>query len=128
MTFTYAGTLASDREKVRFYTGDTVSPGYLSDEAIAVLLVDEGGVGGAVVAALQSIAAQLARPDFKADWLQVSNAEARKGILAQLAEMRRKFGQSAITASVVNVYRADSLATEEPDYSDGAASSGEDED
>ena len=117
MTFTWLGTLATDLDKVRFHLGDTSSDGYwLPDETITALIASEGSVGGAVIAGLKYILTQLSRPDFRADWLQVSNAEARKGYEGLLAEKRREFGVSAITAGSTHTYRADSLATREPDY------------
>lgn len=123
MTFTWLGTLATDLDKVRFHLGDTSSDGYwLPDETITALVASEGSVGGAVIAGLKYILTQLSRPDFRADWLQVSNAEARKGYEMLLSEKRREFGAAAISATVTHVYRADSLATAEPDYSDGAVS------
>lgn len=120
MTFTFDTSLATDLALVRFHIGDTdTTAAWLTDETITALLTAKGSVGGAVVAGLQFIITQLSRPDFKADWLSVTNAEARKGYTALLAEKRREFGVAAITASATHVYRADSLATEEPDYSEG---------
>jgi hypothetical protein len=117
MTFTWTGALNTDLELVRFHVGDTDAAGaWLSDETIEALLVTTGSVGGAVIASLQYILTQLSRPDFKADWLSVSHAEARKGYEGLLAEKRREFGVSAITAGSTHTYRADSLATREPDY------------
>jgi hypothetical protein len=119
MTFTFATDLSTDLALVRFHIGDTDSGGYfLADETITALLTKHGSVGGAVVASLKYIITQLSRPDFRADWLQVSNAEARKGYQALLAEKRGEFGLSAITASATHVYRADSDQTEAPDYDD----------
>lgn len=119
MTFTFATDLSTDLALVRFHIGDTDSGGYfLADETITALLTSHGSVGGAVVASLKYIITQLSRPDFRADWLQVSNAEARKGYQALLMEKRGEFGLSAITASATHVYRADSDQTEEPDYAD----------
>ena len=126
MTFTWDTTLSTNLALVRFHIGDTNSSGYwLTDETITALLTSESSVGGATIAALKYIIAQLSRPDFTADWLHVSNGEARKGYQAMLAEMRREFGVPAVSCSAVHVYRADSLATEEPDYSDGAVSVGD---
>jgi hypothetical protein len=117
MTFTFATDLSTDLALVRFHIGDTDSDGYfLADETITALLTSSGSVGGAVIASLRYIVSQLSRPDFRADWLSVSNASARQGYLALLAEKRGEFGLSAITASATHVYRADSDQTEEPDY------------
>jgi NAD(P)-dependent dehydrogenase (short-subunit alcohol dehydrogenase family) len=40
-------------------------------------------------------------------------------------EMRAKFGKTAIACETTHVYRADSLATAEPDYDDGALEAGD---
>lgn len=121
MAFTWVGDLSTDLDLVRFHIGDTDENGaWLQDETINALLTAEGSVGGAVVACLRYIITQLSQPDFSADWLQVSNANARKGFETMLREKRREFGLNSITATTTNVYRADSLATEEPDYSNGA--------
>ena len=46
MAFTYTDTLATDRDKVRFMTGDTVeSEAMFSDEEIAAALTRNGGTG-----------------------------------------------------------------------------------
>jgi hypothetical protein len=123
MTFTFSESLTTDLSKVRFWVGDTDENGYyLSDATITALLSSEGSVGSATVAGIQYIIAKLSKPDFRADWLQVSNAEAVRAWERRLIEMRNRFGVAAITVDTVNVYRADSLATEEPDYDDGAVS------
>lgn len=116
MTFTFGEDLTDSGDYVRFHTGDTVSPGFMSDELITSLIAVEGTNNAAVIAGLKYIIAQLSRPNFTADWLSVSNADARKGYQQMLDEKRREFGVSAITASTTHVYRADSDATEAPDY------------
>ena len=123
MTFTWDNTLATDLALVRFWVGDTNSNGYyLDDEVITALLASNGSVGGAVVACVQYIITQLNRPDFRADWLQVTNKAAADGWRAHLLEMRRHFGVAAITATAVHTYRHDSLQDSSADYNaDGSA-------
>lgn len=117
MTFTYLGTLATDLDKVRFHTGDTDSAGYfLPDETITALLVSEGSVGKAVIACLEFKHSKLCQPNFKADWLQVDNDTARKGVEDLIRRKRAYFGLAQYTATVTHVYRADSDQDEEPDY------------
>ncbi len=116
MTFTFGEDLSVARDYVRFHTGDTQSPGYMSDELITSLLAVSSSNNEAVIAGLRYIIQQLARPDFKADWLMVTNDEARKGYQAMLNEKRREFGIAAVTAETQHVWRADSLADEAPDY------------
>ena len=123
MAFTWVGDLSTDLDKVRFHIGDTDSDGYfLEDATITALVTSEGSVGGAVVACLRYIISQLSRPDFKADWLTVSHAEARKGYQALLSEKRREFGVASVSASAVYTYRADSNQDSDVDYdNDGSA-------
>ena len=116
MAFTFTDDLTAAGDYVRFHTGDTVSPGFMSDALITSLIAVEGTNNKAVLAGLKYIISQLSRPDFKADWLQVTNVEARKGYQALLNEKRAEFGIARLTASVTHVYRADSDATEEPTY------------
>jgi hypothetical protein len=118
MSFTYDPSSPDDLTRVRFHTGQTdEDESFLSDEDITFALAEKSSVGGAVVMCLQLIMSKLSRPDFKADWLQVSNGEARKGYQQMLVEKRREFGIAGISGSVVHVWRPDSLQTEAPDYS-----------
>ena len=118
MTFTYTPSATpSDLTRVRFHTGQTVeAESFLSDEEIAMLLAEESTWQKATIGGIKFIIGRLSQPNFKADWLQVDNASARAGYVALLAEKRRELSVAAITASVVNTYRQDSLATEEPTY------------
>lgn len=116
MTFTFGEDLTDANDYVRFHTGDTQTPGYMSDELITSLVAVESSNNAAVIAGITYIIGQLSRPDFKADWLSVSNVEARKGYQALLLQKRREFGIAAVTASVTHVYRADSDADEAPTY------------
>lgn len=109
MTFTFASDLSITRDYVRFEIGDTTSDGaWLSDELIASLVTKHGTANAAVLAALKYIIMQLSKPDFKADWLSVSNAEARKGYETMLKEKKKEYGLGGLTAGVVYTYRIDS--------------------
>ncbi len=109
MAFTYTGDLSTDINFVRFHTGDTTEDSaFLTDAVITSLVTDEGSKQKAVIAGIEYIITQLSKPDFRADWLQVSNAEARKGYENMLSTKKKKFGVGGITASVVNTYRSDS--------------------
>jgi len=111
-TFTFDNTLATDLALVRFHIGDTSSSGnYLWDQTITALLTSEGSVGGAVIASIRYIITQLSSPDFKLDWLSVSNKEARAGFELLLKQKSQELGvTSGATASstINNAYRADS--------------------
>ena len=111
-TFTFDNTLATDLAVVRFHIGDTSSAGnYLWDQTITALLTSEGSVGGAVVACIKYIITQLSSPDFKQDWMSVSNKEARAGFENLLKVKSQEFGISSgatATATISLPYRADS--------------------
>lgn len=109
MTFTYTGDLTDDTQWVRFETGDTTSDqAFLTDEVIDSLIAREGTVQKAVIKCFQYIITQLSKPDFKADWLSVTNGEARKGYEKMLSDKRREYGLNPVSASVVYTYRSDS--------------------
>jgi len=125
MTFTFATNLSTDLALVRFHIGDTNSAGaYLADETITALVTSEGSVGGAVVACIKYIITQLSQPDFRLDWMSVSNAEARKGFQELLKQKAQEFGvtlSGASAASTISLpHRADSEENEDGVYSDEA--------
>ena len=112
-TFTFDNTLSTDLAKVRFHIGDTSSAGnYLWDQTISALLTSEGSVGGAVIACIKYIITQLSSPDFKQDWMSVSNKEARAGFENLLKIKAQEFGVSLSNATATSTislpYRADS--------------------
>ena len=111
-TFTFDNTLSTDLAKVRFHIGDTSSAGnYIWDETIDALVTSEGSVGGAVVESIKYIISQLSIPDFKQDWLSVSNEKARMGFEKLLKLKAQHFGISlgaTATATISHTYRADS--------------------
>lgn len=114
MTFTYTPATVNDVTRVRFHTSDTVEgENYLSDEEISMMLSESGSWQKAVIACLKYIIGRLSQPDFKADWLQVSNAEAIKGKTALLGMKRQEFGIPAITGGVQHVTRYDSAIDDE---------------
>ncbi len=116
MTYSFSADLTDAGDYVRFHTGDTVSPGYMSDELITSMIAVEGSNNAAVIAGIRYIMSFLARPDFTADWLSVSNAAARAGYKELLGEKQREFGIPALSISTVHVYRADSDADEAPEF------------
>ena len=111
-TFTFDNTLSTDLAKVRFHIGDTSSAGnYIWDETITALVASEGSVGGAVISSIRYIISQLSSPDFKLDWLSVSNKEARAGFELLLQQKAQELGISlggTSTVTIKNAYRADS--------------------
>jgi hypothetical protein len=112
MSFSYNIALDDNKDIVRFHIGDTDANGhYLDDETINALITSEGSVGGAVVACIMYIMTQLSSPDFKQDWMEVSNKNARQGFEELLRLKRNHFGISTgVTAAstIKNPYRKDS--------------------
>lgn len=128
MTYSFAPSLSTDLDLVRFHIGDTSEKGaYLQDETITALLASEGSVGGAVIACIKYIITQLSRPDFKLDWMSVTNAEAKKGFEELLKMKAADFGISlassnmTITSSISLPHRADSLENDDGEYDDTAS-------
>lgn len=119
MAFTYTEDLTVARDFVRFHSGDTVeAESLLSDALITSLIAVEGTQQKAVLAAIRYKMMRFSQPDFRADWLQVSNSTAVKSLERLLSEKRTEFGIPRFTASVTHVYRVDSDQTEEPTYQD----------
>jgi hypothetical protein len=125
MTFTFDTSLATDLALVRFHVGDTNTDGhYLEDETITALLTLKGSVGGAVIACIKYIIAQLSQPDFRLDWLTVSNATALAGMQSLLKSKAIELGVSpsgAVATSTISLpYRADSYQDSADSEHDGA--------
>lgn len=120
MSFSYTPSATpDDATRVRFHTGDTVEgQNFLSDEDIVMLLAEAGSWQAAVVGGFKFIIARLSQPNFKADWLQIDHASARKGYEGLLAQKRQEFGIPAITASAVHVRRYDTQVCASDAYED----------
>lgn len=118
MTFTYAGTLSTDLDKIRFKIGDTTSGsgpkpsgGNYTDEEIAGLLTLEGSVNRTIAALYENLAAiwahyvdtQIGPRDEKLS--QVAN---RYWNLAK--EWRDEYGTSTSTLSTGFVTRQDAYS------------------
>lgn len=117
MSYTY--DLTTDRGKVRLWINDmNTTTGKLTDAEIDYCLTEKTTVGGAVVMALDLLLVKLADPNFSADWLTVNNDVAYKNLSAYRLQMCQQFGVPSITTSSVHTYRADSWASESPDFSE----------
>lgn len=123
MAFTYSDTLATDRDKVRFYLQDvTEDSGPLPDDAnfsdneIAGLVTAEGSWQKALAAACEALAAAWAG---YADWQAGPRRENASQISARWAqkakELRDQYGASASGTGTRHPTRADG-------YSDDVAS------
>lgn len=123
MTFSFNQSLGNNLSLVRFHIGDTNGDGYyLEDETISALVISEGSVGAAVVSCIKYIIVQLSQPDFRLDWLSVSNSEARKGFQELLKQKAQEFGVSVsgvvATSTVTQAHRADSFENEDGEYTE----------
>jgi len=124
MAFTYDPALSNNVSLVRFHIGDTNEDGaFLADETINYL-VTTYSVGEAVVRSIQYIITQLSQPDFKLDWLSISNKEARAGYEKLLKEKAQEFGirlsKLTPTSTISQPYRADSYQDSDDAVYDGA--------
>ena len=95
----------------------------MQDETIDALVTSEGTVGAATLACIKYIITQLSSPDFKLDWMSVSNKEARMGFETLLTIKAQEFGIAlsglAATATIGLPSRADSNQDSDNVY-DGA--------
>jgi hypothetical protein len=121
MTFTFDNTLSTDLALVRFHIGDTHSDGYyLADETINYLVTTHG-VAGAVIRSIEYIITQLSQPNFKLDWLSVTNSEARAGYEKLKKEKEQELGIATgaiATSTITHSHRADSYENDDGDYTD----------
>jgi hypothetical protein len=100
MAFTYTDTLATDRDKIRFFIGDKVenagprpADGNFSDDEIAGLVTAEGTWEAAVAAAFETLAAEWIRyPSFTADNFALSRSHIAKNFQAQAKLWREGHG------------------------------------
>jgi hypothetical protein len=115
MTYTFNPSLSDDVSLVRFHIGDRNEDGYYLDDETIQYFVTASGVGTAVIRCIQYIITQLSTPDFRKDWLSVSNGEARKGYELLLKTKSQEFniGIGGVTASssVTLPFRPDSYMT-----------------
>lgn len=123
MTFSFNASLANDLSLVRFHIGDTNADGhYLENETISYFLTNYD-IGTAVIRCIQYIITQLSQPDFRLDWMTVSNQTAREGYEKLLKVKAIELGISlsgAYASSTVSLpYRADSYQDSSESEHDG---------
>jgi len=123
MTYSFDASLGTDVSLVRFHVGDTNVEGYYLEDETIQYFVTAGSVGSAVIACIKYIISQLSKPDFRLDWMAVSNMEAaRKGFENLLAQKVAEFGLPLYTASstISQPYRADSKQDSDVGVYDGS--------
>lgn len=122
--FTY--DIDTDLGKVRFWLRDVESTKALwSDSEINYRLTANASETNAVYSTVIELMvlklAEFENPEYVADWLEEREMkEAAEVLQMRLKELRRLFGVKQISSTAKRIYRADSLQTSEPDYSDGA--------
>lgn len=122
MAFNYLGTLATDRDKVRFHLRDTVEgsgvfPGdaNLTDAEIDGLVSAAGSWQRAVGAGFRLLAAAWDRhPSFQADGLKLNRSDIAKGFRAEAEHWEKSYGITS-PVYVAGIIRKDG-------YSDDIAS------
>ena len=115
MAFTYLGTLATDRDKARFYLRDVTedsgprpADANFSDAETDGLITVEGSWQRAVAAGFEALAAEWRRhPSFTADGLRLDRSDIADGFAEQAKEWRKKYGTSAGGVGYVAVLRVD---------------------
>jgi len=99
MAFTYLGTLATDRDRVRFSLNDVTdgsgprpADANFTDAEIDGLITLEGSWQGAVGAGFERLAAEWVRyPSFEADGLSLNRSDIAKGYATQAQQWRKEF-------------------------------------
>ena len=120
MTVTYDDALSTDRDRVRFYVGDTVAAagpkpdaGNFSDNEIDGIVTVEGTWQAAVAACYETLAALWAGAvDIAVGPRKESLSQVAASYRAQAHEWRERFGQTGAGASVVHVTRIDGYSSD----------------
>lgn len=106
MAVTYLGTLATNRDRVRFSLQDTVeaagpkpADGNFTDAEIDGLLTLEGSWQRAVAAGFEVLASAWSRHvSFNAAGMQASQSDIANGYRAEAASWRKRYGSATSTA------------------------------
>ena len=124
--FTYLGDLSSNRDKVRFYIGDTDPGGgplpsdkNFSDPEIDGLVTAEGNWQKAVAAGFETLAAAWLRyPSFDDGALKLNRSDIAKGYQAQARVWRRKYGSSGTVMGSRQITRVDAYSDDKDNVED----------
>ncbi len=120
MAFTYAGTLSTDLDKVRFYIGDTVSSagpkpsdGNFTDAELSGLITAEGSWQRAVAGAFETLSSVWAgRVDHTAGPRSKSMSQVADRYAKLAAEWRIKYGGSTTGAGTRHPTRVDGYSSD----------------
>lgn len=120
MTFTYAGDLSTDLDKVRFYIQDTSSGAgpkpdgtNFTDEELGGLITLEGSVGRAVAGAFEALAALWsARYNVTTEGQRFDRASVAKQHAETAAMWRKKYGSGGSRVGSTATTRVDAYSTD----------------
>ena len=116
--FSFDYALGDDVSWVRFWIGDTdVDAHFLDNATISALITDAGSKEAGAIACLGYIVTLLSLPDFRTDWLSVTNSVAAEAYRKRRKELAKELGVAIAsgdtwTTSVANLWREDSLQTD----------------
>lgn len=120
MTFTYAGTLATDLDKIRFKVQDTTSGsgpkpngGNFTDEEINGLLTMEGSINRTIAALYETLAMAWATyVDSQIGERRESLSQVADRYSKMAAEWRKEYGHGSVSISAGYVTRSDGYSTD----------------
>lgn len=120
MTFTYAGTLTTDLDKVRFYIQDTTASsgpkpdgGNFTDEELGGLIAAEGSWGRAVAGAFEALAALWSpRYNFASEGQRFDRASVAKQHAEAALTWRKKYGSTGSRVGSTATTRVDAYSTD----------------
>lgn len=117
MAFTYT-PFNTDRDRLRFHLGDTdAKVAKFQDEELDAIITEAGDWQRGVIWCIRNLLARMQGPDFRADWLQVSQLDAaRKAYERLLKDKLAEFELGGVATGAVHVYRVDSDQRTAPDY------------
>lgn len=126
MAFTYLGTLANNRDRVRFHVGDVTensgprpSDGNFSDAEVDALISDEGTWQRAVASCFERLAAEWTKyPDFKADGLSLNRSDIAKGHRTEAKMWRDRYGAAMpmrVAGQITKDAYSDDVASDDVD-------------
>jgi hypothetical protein len=128
MGFTYLGTLATNRDRVRFHVGDVTEDGgprpadaNFSDAEIDQVITDEGTWQRAVASCFERLAAEWTRyPTFRADGLALNRTDIAKGYRADAELWRKRYGAAMpirVAGQITKDAYSDDVASDDVDTS-----------
>lgn len=120
MSFSYLGTLATDRDRIRFHIQDTAygagpkpADGSFTDEELDGLVTLEGTWQRAVAAAFEILATAWAKHvDFEADAISVRQQQTAEHYRTIAKEWRGRFGYGSNSVGYRSVTRIDGYSSD----------------